>query len=149
MKKPIVVKMHLTAEKHALNLTLLRPEVVILEVPIDSERGFKSFDDIATFKVLKETNIIFKLEKAAVKGNLSIAISCHAYMGEEYEIDMPCLFMHRAKCYRVLMLIPGYDVPLKVHEGDYKLSLKVMWMEAKGEGEVYLKVCIRSRSRAD
>jgi hypothetical protein len=47
--------------------------------------------------------------------------------GRAYRVPMPCLLERGEPCFRVLVLIPGYDAPLRVEEGVYRATLKLSW----------------------
>lgn len=43
------------------------------------------------------------------------------------QIEMPCMVSIGAECFRIAKVIYGYDVPLMIKEGKYKLTLTLYW----------------------
>ncbi len=49
----------------------------------------------------------------------------------EYRVAMPCLLSIGEPCFRVLMLIPGYDAPTPIEPGEYSVALELSWKSSK------------------
>ncbi|MEM2217994.1 MAG: hypothetical protein QW731_06410, partial [Thermofilaceae archaeon] len=49
----------------------------------------------------------------------------------EYRVTMPCLLSLGEPCFRVLMLIPGYDAPMDIEPGEYNVTLELSWTSSK------------------
>ncbi|MEZ0345225.1 MAG: hypothetical protein ABWK01_01570 [Infirmifilum sp.] len=47
--------------------------------------------------------------------------------GGTYRVPMPCLLSLGEPCFRTMVLIPGYDVPLRIEEGAYRAKLTLAW----------------------
>jgi hypothetical protein len=45
----------------------------------------------------------------------------------EYRVNMPCLLSAGAPCIRVMVLIPGYDAPMRIEAGEYQVELTLGW----------------------
>jgi hypothetical protein len=45
----------------------------------------------------------------------------------EYKVNMPCLLSLGEPCFRVMVLIPGYDAPMRVEAGEYRVELTLRW----------------------
>jgi len=53
----------------------------------------------------------------------------------EYRVNMPCLLSAGEPCFRVTVLIPGYDAPMRIEAGDYQAELTLRWhASAAAEG---------------
>lgn len=53
----------------------------------------------------------------------------------EYRVNMPCLLSVGEPCIRVMVLIPGYDAPMRIEAGEYQLELTLLWhASAAAEG---------------
>ncbi len=53
----------------------------------------------------------------------------------EYRVSMPCLLSLGEPCVRILVLIPGYDAPLRIEAGEYRATLTLHWhASAEAEG---------------
>jgi len=53
----------------------------------------------------------------------------------EYRINMPCLLSLGEPCIRVLVLILGYDAPMRIEAGEYQAMLTLFWhASAAAEG---------------
>ncbi len=74
---------------------------------------------------------VFRLVLAyRVEGNASLVVGGELRLegdARSYRVGMPCLISHGTSCARVMVLIPGFDVPLRVEEGAYRASLTLSW----------------------
>ena len=125
----------------------MEPQKITIDLGVVSEeKGSRVFEDVAKIKVYKTTGIIFKTQssfKKPVDGGPEIIVSGKIELrGEDktYTINMPCLY-HIGECIRILVLIPGYDQPLKIDPGEYSVTLTISW-QAKGSGETTVKFAI-------
>ncbi|MCS7104372.1 MAG: hypothetical protein NZ954_02245 [Thermofilaceae archaeon] len=86
----------------------------------------------------------FKPElSASVRENASLIISGSLLLrkvekGAEYRVSMPCLLSIGEGCFRIMMLIPGYDAPMRVEAGVYETILTISW-SSSAYAEVVLK----------
>lgn len=74
------------------------------------------------------------VESLVVSGELALESSKGSY-----RISMPCAISANEPCYRVLALLPGYDVPMKIDGGIYEVKLSLDWW-ARGSG--YIQVML-------
>ncbi len=120
----------------------MEPREIKIDLGVVSEaRGSKVFRDIAVLRVYRESQILFKpsihsSEKDIPEG-LNLAVSATVELageGRSYRVVMPCIYSI-GPCYRILAIIPGYDAPMAVEPGEYRLTLTISW-EASGSGEV-------------
>ncbi|QOJ79057.1 hypothetical protein IG193_00905 [Infirmifilum lucidum] len=58
---------------------------------------------------------------------------------KKYSVLMPCMAAHGFPCYRVQVVIPGYDQPVLVMPGTYNASLDVAW-ESSGDATLTLVI---------
>ena len=84
--------------------------------------------------------VLFKLVLRVLEGRANFTVSGEltlesAFEGEPpragsrvYRVLMPCLVEQNMPCYRVMVVIPGYDAPLRVEEGVYRPTLKLSWI---------------------
>ena len=124
----------------------VNPSTINIELNIESESGKQVYKNIATIEVHeKEGLILFKPIERRAKGNISLILSGEVILESKekiYTIKMPCLMSVNSPCFRVLTIIPGYDVPLKLNQGEYNVTIKLSWSKALGEGEIQLKIII-------
>jgi len=88
--------------------------------------------------------IIVRRELVSSEGNFTLVLSGELFLessNESYLIRMPCLLSLGEPCYRVLVLIPGYDAPLEVSGGRYNATLRLMWL-ARGTGSFHLRLTL-------
>lgn len=93
---------------------------------------------------LPATCLVVKTEHAGYSGNLTLIISGKLVImspNSTYAISMPCMLAIGEPCYRVMALIPGYDVPLCVEPGDYSLELTLTW-RASGRGSFTARLAL-------
>ncbi len=77
-----------------------------------------------------EKYIRFVLLEKDVRANTPLFIDGRAVLsgGDRGRVIlMPCLIHEGMGCFRIQMLIPGYDVPLRISRGAYNLSLFLHW----------------------
>lgn len=111
---------------------------------ITENSGTKSFENIAKLVVKNSTYIIVEANgyyKQPI--NLFLIISGDLILksdNNEYVIHMPCLYQTR-ECVRIMAIMPGYDVPIKIEPGTYNVSLKISWT-ARGSGKAEISFSI-------
>jgi hypothetical protein len=117
------------------------PVKIVLEV--NTSKGSRTYEDVARIVVSEDTGVVFKLLNSEARGDFSIAVSGQAILKGEngsYTINMPCLYVKDTTCYRIDMIIPGYDQPLHLPKGEYNVTLTLNWADAKGEGTLVLEI---------
>ncbi|MEN2999212.1 MAG: hypothetical protein ABDH61_01345 [Acidilobaceae archaeon] len=103
----------------------LEPERVELTIT-GGKSDYAVFKDVA--KLHASTNpIIFKVN-AVMNGSVmgSIKVTLRGEKGEQYTISMPCAIAS-TDCVRIMVLIPGYDVPIEIAADKYSLDIVVVW----------------------
>jgi len=88
--------------------------------------------------------IIVRRELVSSEGDFTLVLSGELSLesgSQRYAIPMPCLLSLGEPCYRVLVLIPGYDAPLEVSGGKYNATLRLRWL-ARGTGSFYLRLTL-------
>ncbi|HWQ17419.1 MAG TPA: hypothetical protein VNL13_06285 [Sulfolobales archaeon] len=128
------------------------PSTVNIDLGVISEsQGSRSFDNIAKLVVRNSAKIIAKASPTQgytpVSGNLSLIINAEMTLSsgnKKYVIQMPCLHSI-GECYRILVLIPGYDAPMDIDPGEYSVSLKINWT-AQGSGNANVNLAIQIES---
>ncbi len=58
---------------------------------------------------------------------------------KSYQVPMPCILSVNEQCYRILMLIPGYDAPMDIDKGEYSVYFKASW-KARSSSIMNLKI---------
>ncbi|RLE60291.1 MAG: hypothetical protein DRJ35_03730, partial [Thermoprotei archaeon] len=84
----------------------------------------------------------FRPRLVKVVGDNDFALSAELRLSKkekEYLIHMPCFAVKNDECYRIMSLIPGFDVPLEIEDGVYNASLIVSWT-SKGNAEVVIEL---------
>ena len=111
---------------------------------ISSDRGTKVLRNVAVVDIENETSILFRILDREVVGNVKLCLGGKAILesgSRRYVISMPCLLVKGMPCYRVQMVIPGYDAPLRVEPGRYNVSLVLSW-RAVGRGSFRFTLAI-------
>ncbi|MCC6016623.1 MAG: hypothetical protein LM582_06245 [Desulfurococcaceae archaeon] len=112
-----------------------------LDLIINSKSGSKIFD-LGFVKIPKNGSIQIKSELLEYSGDLKLVLNGlieFKSSNRSYRISMPCIASVNQPCYRVLMVIPGYDIPMNIENGVYNVSLTLEW-SAEGSGKFYLKI---------
>ena len=94
-----------------------------------------------------EIQLMAEAKTRAAGGNINVVGGLRARLaGErEYIIDMPCAIA-TGPCYRVMMVIPGYDAPLEIAPGRYDLLLSgACTAEGKGWAELEVNIVLKAR----
>ena len=116
-----------------------------LTLNISKPAGSKLFPNAATIRVGRGFCLRIVTKDFKYSGNLRLVLNGIAILrnvkGRTYTINLPCLVALNDLCYRVQMLIPGYDTPIPVEPGDYTVSLQISW-KASGKGEFDLKLAV-------
>ena len=118
-----------------------------LNLEITEPSGSITYTNITTIEIRdNNTRIIVNPKLLRQNGNFSLSLSGALLLksienGETYRIQMPCLTVINEKCARPLMIIPGYDVPMKIEPGKYVATLILTW-EARGRGSFDLNLYI-------
>lgn len=128
------------------NIEMIPSRVKVDLGTIDTTSGAKNYSDIAKLVVRNSTKIIARVEgiPGGSSQNLSIAFSGTLRLdgqGRSYVISMPCLYSN-TQCARILVLIPGYDTPLAIERGEYRVSLEITWI-AEGSGDLSIAFSIQ------
>ena len=124
------------------------PETIRITLDINTSKGSKTYEDLTRIVASQDTEIVFKLLDAKTEGDFSVAISGQAILKSRngsYTIDMPCLYVVNTTCYRVQMLIPGYDQPLHLPKGEYNVTLILSWTNAKGRGKATIEIGVAEK----
>ncbi len=126
----------------------MNPSIINIDLGVISEgQGSRSFDNIAKLIVRNSSKIIAKASPtqgyASSGENISLIINGEITLSnnKNYVIQMPCLYSIGG-CYRILVLIPGYDAPMDIDPGEYTVSLKISWT-AQGSGKVDVNLSIQ------
>ncbi len=125
---------------------------ITLNLDITKPNGTVVFENITAIELDQDTNIIFKALSSNVHGNLSLILSGEAIISNasrSYKISMPCLLSVDKECYRVMMVIPGYDEPMKLPKGKYNITIVLSWSEAEGSGKIELKLAMNTAETQD
>lgn len=123
--------------------------VVDVELNVDSVVGEKLIDLGSIY--VPAGSVIVRSELVSYEGNFTLILSGELLLESNersYRILMPCLASIGGHCYRIMMLIPGYDVPLTVSEGFYNSTLLVRW-SAEGVGRFRLKLMLEFIDASD
>lgn len=129
----------------------MSPSTINIDLGLVREsEGSKLYDNIAKLVVKNTSRIIAKVSEASRPiatndtSNISLIISGELMLSsgdKQYTIYMPCLYSI-GECFRILVLIPGYDVPMDIDPGVYDVSLRINW-SAQGGGEVQVSFTLQ------
>jgi len=119
-----------------------------IEIEINASSGSRTIDlGIVTipgdgyFKVEAYSSILDKGFRIILNGVLRLEPVYKPLTGNSsVSISMPCLLVVNTTCYRVMVIIPGYDTPMRISGGEYRASLDITWGEAEGTGSFQLVI---------
>jgi len=108
---------------------------------ISSPSGSKLFSNVAKLNLSNDTyiRVVPVIKEASKTGNVSLTLSAIIYLNNKeknYSIFIPCLYSTR-ECARIMIVLPGYDAPLRVEKGEYNVSVEIRWI-ARGNGTIDL-----------
>ncbi len=118
--------------------------VVDVKLTVDREEGYERFDlgEVAVGGGMLRVRAVL----VDYEGDLRIAVSGELRLESEersYTVAMPCAIVIGEPCYRVMVLIPGYDVPMPVESGTYRATLVLSW-RARGSGRFHAKLYLEA-----
>lgn len=116
--------------------------VIDVDIDIDDRRGEKIVNLGNVY--ISRGNTIVKADLVSYEGNFTLLLSGELQLDSttnSYRIAMPCLVAIGEPCYRILMVIPGYDVPLTTEEGVYNATFIMRWY-AGGTGRFHLRLLL-------
>ncbi|RLG82132.1 MAG: hypothetical protein DRO40_08365 [Thermoprotei archaeon] len=125
---------------------------ITINLNITKPSGTAVFENITSIELEQDTYIMFKALSSNVNGDLSLILSGQAIISNathSYRISMPCLLNINKECYRVMMVIPGYDEPMKLPKGRYDITIILSWNEAEGSGRLELKLAMTTANTQD
>lgn len=119
-------------------------ESIRLDLVVDTPSGEREYLNISRLKISEPgLGIRFNVSGKA-SGNLSISmngvITLVSDKGEVYKIPMPCMLNYGESCFRIWVLIPGYDDYLYLPPGNYDMGIELSWSGARGTGEIQLTI---------
>lgn len=115
-------------------------KVADIKLVIDREEGSQAFDLGELF--VPRGNVITRLILVSYEGTFNATVSGVLRLESSersYAISMPCAIAIGEPCYRVMVLIPGYDAPMPVEEGTYRVKLTLSW-RARGSGKFHARL---------
>lgn len=116
--------------------------VMDIELNVDEKEGERVIN-LGVFNI-PAGSIIVRPNLTRREGSFAIVLGGELTLKSDkhvYRILMPCLMSVGKPCYRIMMLIPGYDTPLNVEEGVYNATLTLRWT-AEGSGKFRLKLTL-------
>ncbi|MEM0491365.1 MAG: hypothetical protein QW784_02445 [Acidilobaceae archaeon] len=122
---------------------ILAPPRIELNIKPETREGNIKFKNVGALTVKKDTTVILKPVNLNTDKNLEVIISLVIELESKdrnYTINMPCALAN-TECSRIMVLIPGYDIPLSIKQGEYNLNIIVSWNilgTGKAEGLVGL-----------
>jgi len=103
------------------------PVPISIELSIDKPKGSKVYSNVALLSIPENYCIQFYPHLANITGNVEFTLNGRIVLepktptGKKYDILAPCIAAN-TPCYRIQMVIPGYDTPLRIAPGDYTVS---------------------------
>ncbi|MHB9302130.1 hypothetical protein [Thermofilum pendens] len=85
---------------------------------------------LGTLVVGAPSKVVFRptLESVAPPyANLSVGGVVELRGTRSYSVAAPCFYVRGEQCYRVMVIIPGYDAPMDVEPGRYEVSMRLGW----------------------
>ncbi len=120
----------------------VEPKTIVVNVGLEvrSSEGEITFDLGNVY--IPAGSVIVRKVLSSYEGNFTLILNGELFLmsdASSYRISMPCLLDIWGRCCRIMMLIPGYDTPLKVEGGNYAAKLTLRW-SAGGTGNFNLKL---------
>ena len=121
------------------------PSTINIDLGRISSGGDREYSNIAKLIVRNETAIIARsmVDTISKSGTIEIIGGAKLILkgnNKTYVIAMPCA-ISTGECFRPMVIIPGYDVPMKIETGEYIINLTLSW-QLKGSGETAVKIKI-------
>jgi len=88
-------------------------------------------------------NVVFRPEVQLLSGNARFILSATLELegsARSYKVDLPCIAASGMECFRVMMLIPGFDAPMLIEKGVYSARLRVSWQSS---GDLKVRITLR------
>ena len=138
----ILIKQTITAEPDVKSVEM-SPGIVELDLELIGEpRGSMCRTGAATLVAHSRAKVLFTARLEAPHG-LAIQVSALVRLvgPRNYTVPMPCIIDTTAQCFRTQEVIPGYDEPLGIEPGTYRVDICVEWL-AEGSGEARLAIAV-------
>ncbi|MEM1928169.1 MAG: hypothetical protein QXS85_05490 [Acidilobaceae archaeon] len=122
----------------------LEPARPVAEIELRGQTGSVTLN-LAKLVVERQTTIQVIVDTSTVargSATISLKITLEGRGGEKIEIPVPCAASSEA-CYRVLVIIPGHDVPTLIQRGEYTVTVTIYWSIASGEPATSISLQIR------
>ncbi|MCS7111406.1 MAG: hypothetical protein N3D82_05030 [Ignisphaera sp.] len=121
----------------------VKPSTTVVDVKLDIySREGEEVITLGTINIPTRGSVIARSKLVNYEGNITLVISGELQLdshSRQYRIVMPCLASIGEPCYRIAVIIPGYDEPLDIEEGAYNATLVLRWI-ASGLGKFHLKL---------
>ena len=113
-----------------------------ISLVLDKGVGKVTFENICKFRTSKTSWFKVSIEDINLKGEPVVRLNGVASLDGE-RIPLPCIYSnHPDGCFRVQVVIPGYDDFMRLETGTYNVNLELSW-EAVREGEIEITIrCI-------
>jgi len=112
------------------------------ELTLTAGRGEEVLS-LGSINFSESSNVVFKPEVQLLSGNarfiLSATLELEGFAGS-YKVDMPCVAASGMECFRVMVLIPGFDAPMLIEKGGYSARLRVSWQSS---GDLKVRITLR------
>ena len=138
----ILIKQMITAGPDMKSVEM-SPGIVELDLGlIGKPRGRTCRVSAATLVAHSRAKILFTGWLEAPHG-LAIQVSAVVRLvgPRNYTVPMPCLVDTLGRCVRIQAVVPGYDEPLGIEPGTYRVDICVEWL-AEGSGEARLAIAV-------
>jgi hypothetical protein len=121
------------------------PSTINIDLGRIGSSGDREYSNIAKLIVRNETSIIARAMVDTISKSGTIEIIGGAKLvlkgnNKTYVINMLCA-ISTSECIRPMVIIPGYDVPMKIEAGEYTIDLALSW-QLRGSGETAVKIKI-------
>jgi len=111
-----------------------------VKISINTSLGHREVTSRSIIEVPHTSCIVFRpilvdyynVDRIVVEG---YAILKSLSSNVSYRVYMPCAVIVNTSCFRVQIIIPGYDYPLRIRRGVYEVTYHLSWT-ANGEGKV-------------
>ncbi|MEM4631373.1 MAG: hypothetical protein QXS13_02760 [Acidilobaceae archaeon] len=125
----------------------LEPTNPTVRLNLEGSSGSTILKNIAKLNVQRPTTIhVVVFTSSASGADVSISLKLvlnRVEGGDPIEISIPCAASSEGySCYRLLLIIPGHDVPVFIPPGVYTIDLEVVW-KTSGEAQTSVSLMIR------
>jgi hypothetical protein len=141
----ILIFMALNSVENEYNFDMYNNNVIYVNIPITDYKGEIQINNVGKFFLKEDARVKFEVVDVRVPDGVKISLNGMLILNGNIIINMPCMVSKGIECYRIMIIIPGYDEPIILKRGVYEVSIRVSWTSSVKDinvsiGIAYLKV---------